>query len=136
MIIEEILKVLNVHNFRQKMSWDKVLTIFFGKFPKFSEIKSLLTKLRPNNDVKNTKKNLPRHCLARLTKYHSAIEPLKAVIVLHITNKTFSLFDRCNIVGSNKYDNDGHVPNRLNFWISLFSGNWLISVNCERFIKK
>ena len=56
---------------------------------------------------------LPKHCLARLIKYHRAIEPLNAVARLQITSKIFSLFDRCNIEGSNMYDKVGVDPNKL-----------------------
>ena len=57
---------------------------------------------------------LPKHCLARLIKYQRAIEPLNAVARLQITSKIFSLFDRCNIEGSNMYDKVGVDPNKLN----------------------
>ena len=70
--------------------------------------------------------NIPKHCFARFTKYQRAIEPLAAVIVWHITSKIFSLFDKCKIDGSNKYDKVGDRPNKLNL---QFKGRIL----CGRF---
>ena len=104
----------------------KYSSFFWNKFPRVSrDIKSLVAPIAPawwiperllyRFEARWTVilENSPKHCFARLTKYQRAIEPLAAVIVWHITSKIFSLFDKCKIDGSNKYDKVGERPNKL-----------------------